>query len=114
MSAEIIVAEHFRTLGLGSAPEEYRRLNEEPSTSSLSFDEKLAMILGAQVSVRLNRRIQRRIKEANFKIHAQPQVVMERRLPFSKNDVGRAQLRCRLPQTEGSQPCQRTILLKGD
>ncbi len=75
MSAEIIVAEHFRTLGLGAAAQEYRRLNEEVSTSSLSFDEKLAMILGAQVSIRLNRRIQRRIKEAEFKIHAQPQEI---------------------------------------
>ena len=72
MSAEIIVVEHMRTLGLSASLEEFRRQMNEPASVSLGFDERLAMILGAQVDLRINRRVSRRIREAELKIPAQP------------------------------------------
>ncbi len=72
MSAEIIVAEHMRSLGLSGSLDEFRRHMNEPASASLGFDERLAMILGAQVDLRANRRVSRRIREAELKISAPP------------------------------------------
>ena len=72
MSAEIIVTQHLRSLGLSGSLEEFRRQINEPASLSLGFDERLAMILGAQVDLRINRRVSRRIREAELKISAQP------------------------------------------
>lgn len=72
MSAEIIVGEHMRSLGLSGALLEFNRQKNEPASLSLSFDERLAMILSAQVDLRINRRIARRTKEAELKILADP------------------------------------------
>ncbi len=65
MSSEAIVTQHLNSLGLSGALEEFHRQLNEPASLSLGFEERLAMILGAQVDLRVNRRIQRRIKEAN-------------------------------------------------
>ncbi len=72
MSSEAIVTQHLNSLGLSGALEEFHRQLNEPASLSLGFEERLAMILGAQVDLRVNRRIQRRIKEAELKVLAHP------------------------------------------
>jgi DNA replication protein DnaC len=75
MSAELIVCDHLRSLKLSGSLYEFNRQKQEPASLSLSFDERLAMILGAQVDMRINRRIQRRTKEAELKISSRPEEI---------------------------------------
>ncbi len=75
MSAELTVCDHLRSLKLSGSLYEFNRQKQEPASHSLSFDERLAMILGAQVDLRINRRIQRRTKEAELKISSRPEEI---------------------------------------
>ena len=75
MSADITCAESLRTLKLPAALSEFRRQLEDPLYSSLSFSERLQMILSAQIDLQTQRRIARRIKEAELKINANPEEI---------------------------------------
>ena len=57
MSADITCAESLRTLKLPAALSEFRRQLEDPLYSSLSFSERLQMILSAQIDLQTQRRV---------------------------------------------------------
>lgn len=75
MSADITCAESLRALKLPAALSEFSRQLSDPSYYSLSFSERLQMILSAQIDLQTQRRIARRIKEAELKINANPEEI---------------------------------------
>lgn len=67
MSTHLNNLDNFRTLRLPDAKAEYLRQQENASMDSLSFIDRLDLILNYEVTARKNRRVARRIKEAGLK-----------------------------------------------
>jgi len=59
--------EKLRELRLPVMIQEYRRQMELPATHSLSFDDRLAMIVDAECLARFNKRLKRLIHQANLR-----------------------------------------------
>lgn len=70
-----LISEQLSELRLPQGLKEYRRQNEDASFHSMSFDDRLELILNAEINSRINKRIERRIKEANLRIKAYPEEV---------------------------------------
>lgn len=67
MSTHLNNLDSFRTLRLSDAKAEYLRQQENPSIDSLSFTDRLDLILSHEIAARTSRRIERRIKEAGLR-----------------------------------------------
>lgn len=59
--------EKLRELRLPAMIAEYRRQMELPATQSLSFDDRLAMMVDAECLTRFNKRLKRLIRQANLR-----------------------------------------------
>ena len=60
--------ERLRTLRLGAIADAYLAQQRDPSTASLSFDERLGMLVDAEQLARENRALTRRLKEAKLRL----------------------------------------------
>lgn len=60
--------ERLRSLRLGAVAEAYLAQQREPATASLSFDERLGMLVDAEQLARDNRALTRRLKEAKLRL----------------------------------------------
>jgi DNA replication protein DnaC len=61
--------ERLRTLRLGAIAEAYLAQQRDPSSASLSFDERLGMLVDAEQLARDNRALTRRLTEAKFRLN---------------------------------------------
>ena len=59
--------EKMRELRLPVMVQEYRRQTELPATQSLSFDDRLAMMVDAECLARFNKRLKKLIRQANLR-----------------------------------------------
>jgi DNA replication protein DnaC len=60
--------ERLRTLRLGAIADTYLAQQRDPATASLSFDERLGMLVDAEQLARENRALTRRLKEAKLRL----------------------------------------------
>jgi DNA replication protein DnaC len=60
--------EKMRELRLAGMLEAWQRQQQEPKLASLSFDERLAMLVDAEHDIRHNRRLSRLLKDADLRI----------------------------------------------
>ena len=60
--------ERLRSLRLGAIADTYLAQQRDPSTASLSFDERLGMLVDAEQLARDNRALTRRLKEAKLRL----------------------------------------------
>jgi DNA replication protein DnaC len=60
--------ERLRTLRLGAIADTYLAQQRDPVTASLSFDERLGMLVDAEQLARENRALTRRLKEAKLRL----------------------------------------------
>jgi DNA replication protein DnaC len=60
--------ERLRTLRLGAIADAYLTQHRDPSAASLSFDERLGMLVDAEQLARENRALTRRLKEAKLRL----------------------------------------------
>lgn len=79
----------LRTLRLGAIAEAYLAQQRDPSTASLSFDERLGMLVDAEHLARENRALTRRLKEAKLRLN---QACLED-LDYSGRKLDRALMR---------------------
>jgi DNA replication protein len=70
MSAHLANLEHFRALRLPDARAEYERQLHDETAESLSFVDRLDLILDREISMRHNRRVARKLREATFRVMA--------------------------------------------
>lgn len=75
MTDPSLISSHLQQLRLPSAKLEYERQLRDPSSTGMTFDDRLELIISREVSERASRRSQRRIREANFKVHAVPEEI---------------------------------------
>jgi DNA replication protein DnaC len=61
--------ERLRSLRLGAIADAYLAQQREPTTASLSFDERLGMLVDAEQLARDNRALTRRLKEAKLRLN---------------------------------------------
>ena len=59
--------ENLKALRLSVMAQEYRRQQELPATASLSFDERLAMLVDAEYLSRQNKKLERLLKQAGLR-----------------------------------------------
>ncbi len=67
MSSDVNNLENLKRLRLSDAREQYQRLRDDSVSGSLSFAERLDIMLSAEIAGRTNRRIARRIKESGLR-----------------------------------------------
>ncbi len=60
--------ERLHHLRLGAMADAYLAQQRDPATASLSFDERLGMLVDAEQLARENRALRRRLKEAKLKL----------------------------------------------
>ena len=60
--------DRLRTLRLGAIADAYLAQQRDPSAASLSFDERLGMLVDAEQLARDNRALTRRLKEAKLRV----------------------------------------------
>ena len=73
MSHPSLISDSLRRLLITSAEAEYRRQCSDPASLSLGFEERLELMLTAELDARESRRISRRIREADLRINANPE-----------------------------------------
>ncbi len=73
MTHPTLISSQLSQLCLPAPEKEYRRQTTDASSTSLSFEDRLELMLNTELSGRSYRRIERRIKEANLRIHAVPE-----------------------------------------
>jgi len=70
-----LISDQLSELCLTQAEKEYRRQISDASSTMLSFEDRLEMTLNVELQGRSQRRIERRIKEANLRIRAVPEEI---------------------------------------
>ena len=85
--------ERLRTLRLGAIADAYLAQQRDPSAASLSFDERLGMLVDAEQLARDNRALTRRLKEAKLRLS---DACLED-LDYSGRKLDRAVIRHRVP-----------------
>jgi DNA replication protein DnaC len=75
MTHPSLISDQLSELSLSQAEKEYRRQITDAGCSVLSFEDRLELMLNVEISGRLQRRIERRIKEANLRIRAVPEEI---------------------------------------
>jgi hypothetical protein len=60
--------ERLRSLRLGAIAEAYLAQQHDPAAASLSFDERLGMLVDAEQLARENRALTRRLQEAKLRL----------------------------------------------
>lgn len=82
------VSTMFRKIRASDAAKEYERQLLDPSASSLSFEDRLCLILDRELTERNSRRVNRLIHEANFRIKAYAQEIdFEQNRAVSKQKI---------------------------
>lgn len=75
MTHPSLISSQLSELFLPSAEREYRRQVSDATSTVLAFEDRLELMLNAEISMRSHRRIERRIKEAKFRIRAVPEEI---------------------------------------
>ncbi len=75
MTHRSLISSQLSELFLPSAEREYRRQVADATSTVLAFEDRLELMLNAEISGRSHRRIERRIKEANLRIRAVPEEI---------------------------------------
>ena len=70
MSSHLANLEHFRTLRLPDARAEYERQLNDATIESLGFIDRLDLILDKEITMRHNRRVARKLREATLRVVA--------------------------------------------
>ena len=70
MSSHLANLEHFRALRLPDARAEYERQLNDATIESLSFIDRLDLILDKEITMRHNRRVARKLREATLRVVA--------------------------------------------
>ncbi len=75
MTHSSLISNQLSELFLTTAEREYRRQVTDATSTVLTFEDRLELMLNAEISERSRRRIERRIKEANLRITAVPEEI---------------------------------------
>lgn len=79
------VSTMFRKIRASDAAKEYERQLLDPSVPSLSFEDRLCLILDRELAERNSRRVNRLIHEANFRIKLMPKKLILNKIELFLN-----------------------------
>lgn len=75
MSSSKIITEGFNHLRMPRSKQEFIRQLNDVNMSDISFEDRLSLIVDAEITSRRSNRIDRKIREAQFKIKARPELI---------------------------------------